>query len=43
MMAIPKLRDVAFSTPESAGSGDATVKIHYWDWCPIRTAHYKCH
>jgi NUDIX domain len=42
-MAIPKLRDVAFSTPESAGSEDATVKIHYWDWCPIRTAHYKCH
>jgi hypothetical protein len=34
-MAIPKLPDVAFSTPESDGSEDATVKIHDWDWCPV--------
>jgi hypothetical protein len=35
-MAIPNLPDTAFSTPESDRSEDATVKIHYWDWCPIR-------
>ncbi|MGH3797817.1 MAG: NUDIX hydrolase [Pseudonocardiaceae bacterium] len=33
-MEIPNLPDIAFSTPESDGSEDAAVKIHYWDWCP---------
>ena len=37
-MAIPNLPDTAFSTPESDGSEDAAVKLHYWDWCPPETA-----
>jgi hypothetical protein len=38
-MAIPDLPGTAFSTPESDGSEDATVKIHYWDWCPDASAN----
>lgn len=33
-MEIPNLPDTAFSTPESDGSEDTAVKIHYWDWLP---------
>lgn len=33
-MVIPDLPGTAFSTTESDRSQDATVTIHYWDWCP---------
>jgi hypothetical protein len=32
-MAVPGLPETAFSTPESAGSGDTAVVMHHWEWC----------
>jgi hypothetical protein len=29
---VPGLPATEFSTPESDGSGDATIVAHYWDW-----------